>query len=130
MRNTPWVEGCCGPIDTSINSPSSRAPIVVGGRSAGSSVWIVALIAVAPRYLPHRPIAGVKCNAVSLFPKRRHAASARTSNRLVRDNLCASDNPEIRPTSKCVADPGGRRSERHRDQKFSAPETQHFRKRE
>src|SRR5205814_9535194 len=124
MRNTPWVEGCCGPIDTSINSRSSRAPIVVGGRSAGSRDWIVALIAVAQWYFPRHRAAGAECNAVSLSPERRHAASARTRNRLVRDNLSASDNPGTRPTSKCVADPGGHRTKLRRDRKFPAPEIQ------
>jgi len=37
IRKTPWVDGCCGPIDTSINSPSSREVICSGSR-VGCSV--------------------------------------------------------------------------------------------
>src|SRR5206468_12768775 len=109
---------------TSSNSPSSREVILTGGRSIASSVWSVALITGASPFLtlPPRQAPAAACNAASLLPTLRRAASVPIQNRPAAHNLCASDNLQTRPTSKSVANRDGHRSECHKDQKFRAPE--------
>src|SRR4029077_5986204 len=99
MRNTPCVEGCCGPIDTSINSPSSFEVIAFGS----SSVCTVAVI-LSSRFTDHDPhfrqrvapprrlIAAEGRNAVLLSPAHRRAESVRIRNRLVHGNPSALGN--------------------------------------
>src|SRR5262249_20073738 len=48
MRKTPCVDGCCGPIETSSSSPSSREPMLMGGRSIASIVWIDEVMSALP----------------------------------------------------------------------------------
>src|SRR5207248_11738643 len=93
MRNTPWVDGCCGPIDTSINSPSSREVLNFGS----SSVCTVAVI-LCSRFTDHdsrfhhrvapppHPTAAAARDVASLSPSHRLAESDRFCYRLDHDN--------------------------------------------
>src|SRR4029077_2012704 len=136
MRNTPWVEGCCGPIDTSINSPSKRDVIPSGAEgSRGVSLRVSSrdpstalrpapddTVIFAPLYSPRRLIAAAGRNVVLLSPAHRRAESARIRNRLVHDNPSALGNLRTHPTSGCAAYRDDRRSECRTDRRFLALE--------
>src|SRR4029078_9881830 len=66
------------------------------------------------------------CNAASLSPARRRAASAPIRNRPARGNLSASDNLPTPPTLKSGADRDDRRGECRTDRKFHAPGIRRF----